>query len=143
MMTKYEKSDLQQEEETLAWLNGADPLQFRPWITSSIPATVYSLAVLAPALDIECIDKAYTEHNPTDDKPGSTFGTTNGNGKLWHCVIKARLGDTVMMGAAKHKNKRIAACFAYRNAIRQLLPYGFTGAELAYRDTQENALRKS
>lgn len=141
-MNQYQRSDQIQEDETRAWLAGADPLQFKAWITNSIPATVYSLAILAPALDIKCIDKAFTEHNPPDDKPGSTFGHANKNGKLWHATVKAKLGDRIHMGAATNKDKRIAACFAYRNAIRQLLPFGFTNAELAYRDTQENALRK-
>ena len=140
-MDRYQQSDQIQAEETRAWLDGADPMKFKQWITPTIPATVYSLAILAPALDIKCIDKAFSEHNPPDDPPGSTFGTTNRNGKLWHCIVKAKCGDRVHMGAATNKDKRVAACFAFRNAIRQLVPL-FLGAELGYRDTQENALRK-
>lgn len=138
-MNQYQQSDLIQAEETRAWLDGADPMQFRQWITPSIPATVYSIAILAPALDIKCIDKAFSEHAPP--VAGSSFGHANRNGKIWHCVVKAQCGDRIQMGAASNKDKGVAACFAFRNAIRQLVPT-FLGAELGYRDTQENALRK-
>ena len=107
-MNQFEKSDQKQAQEVLAWLDGKDPKTFPKWIVKGrIPGTVYAITELAPSLEIACVKKQY-------GSPGKT-----GRGK-WTCIVHAQRGNSTRIGAGYHEDSRVAAAFAYRNAIRQL-----------------------
>ena len=129
-MTKYDRADRADASLTLRWLTGGDMTQQRKWtVKDKIPTAWYAAEVIAPA-----------------------NGITAGKRDAWQCsdgrwcaYVVARKGSGPLarahIGAAIFEDRQIAICFAYRNAIRQLLPQS-PNERMAYRDTQKNAIRK-
>lgn len=120
-MDKYERADRADAALTLRWLTGGDMSNQRKWtVENKIPTAWYAAEVLAPANGITA---------------GKRHAWQSMDGS-WCAYVVARKGHSkyarAQIGASVYENREIAICFAYRNAIRQLLPQQ---TELAYRDT--------
>ena len=103
------------------------------WIVEDkqIPTAWFAAEILAPQNGIRCLDKQ----------------VALGMDRRHHAIVKAEKGSGPLrrthQGAGVWMKSNIAICFAFRNAIRQLLPMQlYTTEKVAYRDTQENAVRK-
>ena len=140
---KYLKSDAEDAERTLRWLalckedkataaekmTQASELQ---WIAEGIPAAWYACDVLAKENGITAIRKAAT-FSKYDKRWYGCVSAGRGSGKL------AR----VHMGASQWTDRQTAICFAYRNAIRQLLPQQpNTTEKVGWTETKNQAARK-
>ena len=133
-MNKYLRSDMEEATRTRRWLLKQDMRREKRWIVDPdrkirIPTAWYAISILAKRNGITCVSKHATL--ATNRKWVATVTAQIGHGKL--------AGRRV--GASSWDDRRIALCFAYRNAIRQLLPQD-PNERMAYRDTQDNALRK-
>ena len=134
---QYLKSDAEDAERTLRWLafckedkaNAAEKMTQAgelQWIAEGIPAAWYAAAVLAKENGITALHKAAT-FSKFDKRWYGCVSAGKGSGKL------AR----VHMGASQWTDRIIAICFAYRNAIRQLLPQ--QPNETGWSETKEKA----
>ena len=130
---RFVQSDIEDAERTRKWLQKADMRREKKWIDKdkNIPCAWYAAEVLAPANGIRCLSK----------------GATIGMDRRHHAYVTAKKGDGIFArthgGASSWNDRDIAICFAYRNAIRQLLPMQpDTTERVAYRDRQDNAIRK-
>ena len=130
---RFVQSDIEDAERTRKWLQKADMSHEKKWIDKekNIPAAWYAAEVLAPA-------------------NGITAGRREafqGMDRRWCAFVVARKGSgpfaRAQIGASVWENREVAICFAYRNAIRGLLPMQPNTTErAAYRDTQDNAIRR-
>lgn len=109
----FYKADCEDAERTLRWLNKWDMSDEIQWIVEEkqIPAAWFAIEVLAPQNEIECRDKHAFE-SEFDSRWYAFVIAGKGHGKLARRQV----------GASSWNNRRIALCFAYRNAIRGLLP---------------------
>ena len=126
--SRFTQSDVDEAKRTREWLDTGEPQPLQ-WIAPSIPTAWYAIDVLAPESGISKVSE-----NAKLDKEQDFFVATvtarKGHGKLARQCI----------GAAVSKHVDIALCFAYRNAIRQLLPQDINS--IRWQDTKENAKRK-
>ena len=132
--TVFWKSDCAEAERTLRWLNGYDMSNEDKWIVEEkqIPCAWYAIEILAKQNGIRCRSK-HAFQSPYDGRHHGFVIAEKGHGKFARSQI----------GAGSWNDKRLALCFAYRNAIRGLLPMNPNAAEqAAYRTTQKNAIRK-
>ena len=127
------QSDIEDAERIARWLNKEDMSRDKQWIVKekNIPCAWYAAEVLAPQNGITCGQKrAFL--SPFDER--------------WHAFVVAHKGTgkyaRAQIGASSWDDRRTAICFAYRNAIRGLLPMQPNSEPLAYRDRQDNAIRK-
>ena len=126
----YYQSDIRDAILTRKWLAGGDMRREKQWILrdKNIPCAWYAIAVLAPENGIRCVDRF----------------STQGRDGYWHAVACVTKGNgkfaSTRLGASTFHDKKMALCFAYRNAIKWLLPQAPSGERMAYRDTQQNAL---
>ena len=131
-MNRFVQSDIEEAKRITAWLSKRSMRREKQWIDrrKGIPTAWYAISVLAPQNGIKCLRKQAKQ---------SRF-----DGK-WYAMVQAQRGYGKLarthVGASVWTDRRIAICFAYRNAIRQLLPMELN-EQLAYRDTQRNAIRK-
>ena len=132
-MDKFTRSDIEEAKRTTAWLLTKQPQPLK-WIIDPktqkrvMPCAWYAISVLAP-------------------KNGITAGHRQAfmaMDRRWCAFVVARKGSgplqRAQIGAASSKDRRFALCFAYRNAIRQLLPQ--QANEVGWRDTKTNAAQK-
>lgn len=127
---KFLQADQADAALTLRWLTGGDMTHQRKWtVKNKIPTAWYAAEVLAPANGITA---------------GKRHAWQGMDGR-WCAYVIAKKGHgkyaRAQIGASVWEDRQIALCFAYRNGIRQLLPQAPT-ERLAYRDTQDNAVRK-
>lgn len=130
---RFYQSDCEEAERTLRWLNKWDMSEEKQWIDKDkgIPCAWYAISTLAPQNGIKCIKKIPYQ---------SDFDSR------WHACVVASKGHGIysraQIGAGSWNDKRLALCFAYRNAIKALLPMQPRSTErAAYRTTQDNALK--
>ena len=142
---QYLKSDAEDAERTLRWLalrrenpeTAATAMKEndeKEWLVKSknIAAAWYAAEILAPQNGITCLSKAAT-FSKFDKRWYGCVSAGKGSGKL------AR----VHMGASRWTDRKVAICFAFRNAIRQLLPMQPNTAEkAAWSETKNQAARK-
>ena len=127
----FVQSDIEDAERTLKWLRKEDMSRELQWIDKDkgIPTAWYAAEVLAKQNGIRCIHREV--HRGMDRRYYSVVRATIGHGKL----------RRTHGGASVWDNKEIAQCFAFRNAIRQLLPMQpNTTEQTAWADTKENIL---
>ena len=129
----YYQSDCEEAERTLRWLNKYDMSREKKWIVKEkqIPCAWYAIGTLAPQNGIKCIRK-HSFQSAVDGR--------------WHALVIAGKGSGKYarrhIGAGSWNDRRLALCFAYRNAIRQLLPMQpDTTEKLAYRSSQADAIK--
>ena len=129
---KYVQSDIRDAIRTRKWLAKHDMSREQKWIVEekNIPCAWYAIDQLAPQNGIKCLKR---------------FAVKSRYDGYWHAVAIARKGSgkyaSTRIGASRYHEKKIALCFAYRNAIKWLLPQQPAAERMAYRDTQDNALR--
>ena len=133
-MNKYHRSEQNEAARTRRWLRTKRP-QAVKWIVDEktqkvvMPCAWYAISKIAPANGISC---------------GLRYAT-QGNDRRWYAIAIAHKGHgkyaRSQAGAASSIDKQLALCFAYRNAIRQLLPQT-PNEQMAYSETQANAIRK-
>lgn len=121
---RFIQSEIEEAARTTAWLLTKQP-QDTKWIAQGIPAAWYAISELAPANGITCGRREAHQ----------------GHDRRWYAYAVARKPSTqrAQIGAASSKDRMLALCFAYRNAIRQLLPQQ---GDKAWRETKDNAIRK-
>jgi len=128
----YYQSDIRDAIRTRKWLAGHDMSREQKWIVEdkNIPCAWYAIDVLAPQNGIKCLHR-----HATQDRDG-----------YWHAVACVTKGSgqfaSTRLGASTFHDKKMALCFACRNAIKWLLPQAPRGERMAYRDTQQNALER-
>ena len=126
--SRFTQSDVDEAKRTRKWLDTGKPQPLQ-WIATAIPAAWYAIDVVAPENGISKVSE-----NAKLDKEQDFFVATvtarKGHGKFARQCV----------GAAVSKHVDIALCFAYRNAIRQLLPQDINS--IRWRDTKDNAARK-
>ena len=126
---KFVQSDIEDAERTLKWLRKEDMSRELQWIDKDkrIPTAWYAAEVLAKQNGIRCIHRE----------------THKGMDRRYYAVVRAVMGHGKYRrthgGASAWDNKEIAQCFAFRNAIRQLLPQS-PNEDTAWTDTKENIL---
>ena len=109
----FVQSDIEDAERTLKWLRKEDMSRELQWIDKDkgIPTAWYAAETLAKQNGITCGKKRAFQ---------STF-----NGR-WYAFVIAHKGNgkyaRAQVGASSWDDRRTAICFAYRNAIRGLLP---------------------
>ena len=129
---KYVQSDIEDAIRTRKWLAGHDMSRDKQWIVrdKNIPCAWYAISTLAPQNGIKCLHR----HAVKSRYDG-----------YWHAIATVKKGDgiyaSVRTGAGRYHEKQIALAFACRNAIKWLLPQQPTTERMAYRDTQDNAMR--
>lgn len=123
---RFIQSEIEEAARTMAWLQTKRPQPVK-WIVDEkrkirIPAAWYAISELAPANGI------------TAGRREAWQGKT----RAWHAFVVAKKGHgkfasgrigagssnftSAQIGADSIDNRKLALCFAYRNAIRQLLP---------------------
>ena len=130
---RFYQSDVEDAERTQRWLDGANMKLALRWINpkKQIPTAWYAISELAPENGIK--RKAIQAIIGMDGRYYAYVTATRGYGKL------ARSHG----GASSWEDRRIAICFAYRNAIRQLLPQQANSKErLAYTSNQQDELER-
>ena len=127
----FVQSDIEDAERTLKWLRKEDMSRELQWIDKDkgIPTAWYAGEVLAKQNGIRCIHRE----------------VFRGMDRRFHSIVRATVGHGKLRrthnGASVWTNKEIAQCFAFRNAIRQLLPMQpNTTEQTAWTDTKENIL---
>lgn len=123
-MDKFTRSEIEEAARTTAWLLTKQPQPVK-WIAKGIPTAWYAISELAPKHGITCIKREARQ----------------GHDRRWYAYAVANQphNQRAQIGAASSKEKRLALCHAYRNAIRQLLPQQ---TDLVWRETQSQAVRK-
>ena len=131
---KFIQEDIEDAERTARWLDKQDMSRDKKWIVEekNIPCAWYAAETLAKMNGITC-GKKRAFQSEFDNRWYAFVVAHKGSGKLARAQI----------GASSWEERRTAICFAYRNAIRGLLPMKPNTAEkAAYRDRQDNAIRK-
>ena len=139
---RFLQSDIEDAKRTLKWLRGEDMSREKKWIHKGkqIPCAWFACQVLAPQNGIKSVKKQ-TYRGKHDPRIHAIVVASKGHGSLRRGHIGASSWGEPHL--SDRDNKRIALAFAARNCIRQLLPMDANSAErAAYRDTQNNALRK-
>lgn len=134
----FVQSEIEEAARTMACLRTKRPQDLK-WIAEGIPTAWYAISELAPANGI------------TAGRREAWQGMT----RAYHAFVVARKGHgkyaRAQIGGGSSNftaaqidedsidNRKLALCFAYRNAIRQLLPQ--EASTLGWRDTEDKAIR--
>ena len=107
---KFVQSEIDESRRVMAWLLDEpipDPIE---WIAPGVPSTIYAIEVLAPKYGIKFIEIAGARRHESEAK--------------WHVMVKCLCKPTnrQVIGAAIWEDLILATQFAWRNAIRQLIP---------------------
>lgn len=131
---RFYQSDVEDAERTLRWLRKEDMRLALQWIDQkkNIPTAWFAIEVLAPENGIKCIHK-YAIFGKYDQRYHAEVLAGRGHGKYRRSHF----------GSSSWHDERIALCFAYRNAIRQLLPMKpNTKVKLAYRSNMQDEFER-
>ena len=129
----YYQSDIRDAIRLRKWIAGHDMSNEPKWIVreKNIPCAWYAISTLAPENGIKCVHREAVK---------SKFDG------YWNAIVIATKGSgkyaSTRIGASHFHDRQAALCFAYRNAIKWLLPQAPIGERMAYRDTQDNALER-
>ena len=126
---KFVQSEVLEAQRVYDWINGRDMSLCPDWIAPGIPTTYFAINVLAPIYDIEYKDVVSLEATGAAERT------------RWYALVKCYSlpNNRTHIGAASAKHSIIAVYFAWRNAIRQLIPQE---ERIAYRDSSQNAQRR-
>ena len=139
---RFIQSEIEEAKRTMAWLRTKQPQPVK-WIAKGIPAAWYAISELAPANGITA---GRREAWQGKTRAYHAFVVARkGHGRFARAQIGAGSSDftSEQIGSDDIDNNALALCFAYRNAIRQLLPMQANTVEKAvFRDTKEGAARR-
>ena len=84
---------------------GKDVSEYPDFVAVGIPSCTYAITVLAPYNDVISLSE-----------------TSHFSDNRYHATMQVKHNNATRVGAGSHADEFTAKCFAFRNAIRQILP---------------------